>query len=130
MAQQTPVTLKVPGVPKVPNVPGGWCLVLVPVLVLGGTVNAQSPFSSVVESAVDHGTQIKGLVALDAEGKPVSKRFVLRIPASRWHGSLVIGAHGGGSAPMALHGRECGGHSRATANRGRNRHRPCPRSDD
>lgn len=41
---------------------------------------------------------MKGLVALDADGKAVMKRFVIRIPACTpaWNGSLVIGAHGGG----------------------------------
>lgn len=29
------------------------------------------------------------------EGKPVSKRYVLRLP-EKWNGSMVIGAHGGG----------------------------------
>lgn len=66
------------------------------VLSLGGVAAAQAPFSNVGESAVDHGTQVKGLVALDADGKSVSKRFVLRTPSARWNGSLVIGAHGGG----------------------------------
>lgn len=93
----------------VPRVPRGWCLVLVPVLVpvlfLGDTLGAQGPFSNVVESAVEYGTQIKGLVALGADGTTASKRFVMRMPASakapagqapRWNGSLVIGAHGGG----------------------------------
>ena len=92
----------------VPRVPRGWCLVLVPVLVpvlfLGDTLGAQGPFSNVVESAVEYGTQIKGLVALGADGTTASKRFVMRMPATkapagqapRWNGSLVIGAHGGG----------------------------------
>lgn len=101
MAPQTPGALTVRTVRTVrtvPRVPSGWCLVpvLVPVLLLGTSLNAQAQFSNVVESAVAHGTQLKGLVALDAEGKSVSKRFVLRMPSSRWNGSLVIGAHGGG----------------------------------
>lgn len=56
--------------PKVPRVPRGWCLVLVPVpvlvpvSVLFSATSVQAPFSNVVESAVDHGTQIKGLVTL------------------------------------------------------------------
>jgi len=35
------------------------------------------------------------LVELTVDGKPVSKRYVIRIPA-KWNHSLVIGAHGGG----------------------------------
>lgn len=34
------------------------------------------------------------LVRLEVDGKPVDKRYVVRVPA-RWNGSLVIGAHGG-----------------------------------
>lgn len=56
---------------------------------------AQSPFSGVVETAVENGRQFKGQVAVTVDGKPVSKRFVLRIPAPAWTGGLVIGAHGG-----------------------------------
>lgn len=58
---------------------------------------AQTPFSGVVETAVENGRQLKGQVALTVDGEPVGKRFVLRIPVSPqvWNGSLVIGAHGG-----------------------------------
>jgi pimeloyl-ACP methyl ester carboxylesterase len=68
--------------------------VLVLVLVLGATSAAFAQLSG-----------DRGLVALDVDGKPVAKRFVLRMPASAkatarqapaWNGSLVIGAHGGG----------------------------------
>ena len=61
-------------------------------------------FSSITESDVTNGRQIKGLVALDVSGQPVNKRFVVRLPAAAkatarqvpaWNGSLVIGAHGG-----------------------------------
>lgn len=44
-------------------------------------------FGPLTELKVDGGLQVKGLVD--------SKRFVLRLP-TRWNGSLVIGAHGGG----------------------------------
>lgn len=44
-------------------------------------------FGPLVELKVDGGLQVKGLVD--------GKRFVLRTP-TRWNGSLVIGAHGGG----------------------------------
>jgi pimeloyl-ACP methyl ester carboxylesterase len=57
-------------------------------------LHAQSPFSQTAESAVTGGVEFKGLVALELDGKPVSKRFVIRTPA-KWNGSLVIGAHGG-----------------------------------
>ena len=40
------------------------------------------------------GTQLKGTVTLEVDGKPATKRFVLRVP-QKWNGSLVIGAHGG-----------------------------------
>jgi poly(3-hydroxybutyrate) depolymerase len=55
---------------------------------------AQLSFSEVVETAVENGRQFKGQVALSVDRKPVSKRFVLRLPRA-WNGSLVIGAHGG-----------------------------------
>jgi poly(3-hydroxybutyrate) depolymerase len=57
--------------------------------------SAQAPFSGVVETPVENGRQLKGQVTLTVEGKPVSKRFVLRIPLKAWNGSLVVGAHGG-----------------------------------
>lgn len=73
---------------------------LVLCLMLFGAVPAlaQSPFSAVTETAVEGGGQVKGLVALEADGKAVAKRFVFRMPspAGAWNGSLVIGAHGGG----------------------------------
>ena len=71
-----------------------WLLPAVVVLATG-VVAAQSPFVSAVESVVHGGRQLKGLVPLEIDGKPVEKRYVLRMP-STWNGSLVIGAHGGG----------------------------------
>ena len=76
------------------------------VLVIGAGVAAQVPsaFTSIAESDLTSGRQIKGLVALDVGGTPVNKRFVIRMPAAAkaaarqvpvWNGSLVIGAHGG-----------------------------------
>ena len=64
---------------------------------------AQQPFSGVVETALENGRQVKGQVALTVDGQPVSKRFVLRVPASAkaWNGSLVIGAHGGSGGNSA-----------------------------
>ena len=56
---------------------------------------AQTRFVSLNESLVHGGRQLKGLVALDTTGGLVEKRYVLRTP-SKWNGSLVIGAHGGG----------------------------------
>src|SRR5688572_27695331 len=70
-----------------------WMLPAVVVLATG-VVAAQSPFVSAVESVVHGGRQLKGLVPLEIDGKPVEKRYVLRTP-SNWNGSLVIGAHGG-----------------------------------
>jgi pimeloyl-ACP methyl ester carboxylesterase len=64
-------------------------------LLLAVFLAAQGPFTRVVETEVSGGRELKGLVTLDVEGKPVDKRFVLRTP-STWNGSLVIGAHGGG----------------------------------
>lgn len=54
----------------------------------------QGVLSGVGETAVEHGRQLTGQVALTVGGKPVSKRFVIRKP-DVWNGSLVIGAHGG-----------------------------------
>jgi pimeloyl-ACP methyl ester carboxylesterase len=71
-----------------------WLLAAVAVLVVP-VVAAQSPMASAVESVVHGGRQLKGLVPIEIDGKPVGKRYVLRMP-SRWNGSLVIGAHGGG----------------------------------
>jgi len=64
---------------------------------------AQSPFTGVTDVAVEHGRQLRGQVALTVDGKAVTKRFVIRVPAAKvttpqvpaWNGSLVIGAHGG-----------------------------------
>ena len=47
------------------------------------------------ESLVHGGRQLKGLVAIELDGQRLEKRYVLRTP-SKWNGSLVIGAHGGG----------------------------------
>jgi pimeloyl-ACP methyl ester carboxylesterase len=64
------------------------------VVLATGVVAAQSPFVRAVESVVHGGRQLKGLIPLEIDGKPVDKRYVLRMP-SAWNGSLVIGAHGG-----------------------------------
>ncbi len=49
------------------------------------------------ESTLNGVAEVKGQVAVQIKGAPVAKRFVLRHPAdaTRWTGSLVIGAHGG-----------------------------------
>ena len=59
------------------------------------TLTAQAPFVSMNETLVHGGRQLKGLVTIDIDGKPVEKRYVLRTPF-KWNGSLVIGSHGGG----------------------------------
>jgi len=51
--------------------------------------------TTLTETAFKGGTQLRGVVTLDVEGKPVAKRFVIRVP-QKWNGALVIGAHGGG----------------------------------
>lgn len=53
------------------------------------------PFAGASETRADGIVQLKGTIPLTIAGAPVSKRFVLRYPASDWNGSLVIGAHGG-----------------------------------
>lgn len=50
--------------------------------------------SNSTETAVAGGRQVTGLVTINGEGKPLTKRFVLRTP-TKWNGALVIGAHGG-----------------------------------
>lgn len=72
-------------------------VLLVSLSLFASSAGAQTPFSGVVETAVANGRQLKGQVALTVEGKPVGKRFVLRVPAGArtWNGALVIGAHGG-----------------------------------
>lgn len=70
-----------------------WSLTAVMVLATG-VVGAQSPLASAVESVVHGGRQLKGLMPLEIDGKPLEKRYVLRTP-STWNGSLVIGSHGG-----------------------------------
>jgi len=69
-------------------------VLLVSLFLFASSAAAQSPFTGVVETAVEHGRQLKGQVALTVEGKAVGKRFVIRTPQA-WNGSLVIGAHGG-----------------------------------
>ena len=54
-----------------------------------------APFSRVTETEVPGGRALKGLVALNVDGKLMDKRFVVRLPSS-WNTALVIGAHGGG----------------------------------
>lgn len=56
--------------------------------------SAQSSFSAVSETGIQGGRQLKGLVTVEVQGKPLTKRFVIRTP-SKWNGALVIGAHGG-----------------------------------
>lgn len=68
-------------------------ILLAAVLTLA-TADAQTPFSGVAETAVEHGRQLTGHVALTVDGKPLVKRFVIRKPDG-WNGSLIIGAHGG-----------------------------------
>ena len=66
-------------------------------VLLSSPVLAQS-FSAATDTPMENGVQFKGLVTLDVNGKPLTKRFVIRVPkdAKAWNGSLVIGAHGGG----------------------------------
>ena len=71
-----------------------WCLSILFALIAPIGVFAQSPFSSETARAIQDGREYKGLVSIDVEGKPVNKRYVIRVPA-KWNGSLVIGAHGG-----------------------------------
>jgi pimeloyl-ACP methyl ester carboxylesterase len=79
-------------------------LVAAALLLSSSMAAAQAPLSGVVETAVANGRQLKGLVTLTVDGQPVTKRFVIRVPAPDkdparqapvWNGSLVIGAHGG-----------------------------------
>lgn len=72
-------------------------LVMASLLLSAALTAAQTPFSGVLDSVVENGRQLKGQVALAVDGRPVSKRFVIRIPSGgpTWNGSLVVGAHGG-----------------------------------
>jgi hypothetical protein len=67
-------------------------IILTSVLLL--LAQPQPLFLAPTESAGKGGRQLAGLVTLDVDGKPVPKRFVIRMPDT-WNGSLVIGAHGG-----------------------------------
>jgi dienelactone hydrolase len=69
-------------------------MVVILSLLVAAFLAVQVP-SRVTETDVPGGRELKGLVPLDVDGKPVDKRFVLRLPQS-WNASLVIGAHGGG----------------------------------
>lgn len=69
-------------------------VLLVSLSLFASSAVAQTPFSGVIETAIENGRQLKGQVALTVDGKPLGKRFVLRKPEA-WNGSLVIGAHGG-----------------------------------
>ena len=71
-----------------------WCLLAAAALLALPGAFAQSRFSLDTETSIKAGRQYKGLVSLDVDGKPVNKRFVIRVP-EKWNGSLVIGAHGG-----------------------------------
>ena len=86
------LTLKVPS--EVSNVAVVMRIILTSILILlASTAQAQPLFSQTAESSVKGGVQYKGLVNLAIDGKPVARRFVLRLP-EKWNGSLVIGAHG------------------------------------
>jgi pimeloyl-ACP methyl ester carboxylesterase len=69
-------------------------LIILTLVLLSTPAFAQSPFSGTAETPVPGGRQVKGLATIEVDGKPVSKRFVIRVP-SKWNTSLVIGAHGG-----------------------------------
>jgi len=66
-------------------------------LLWGSLAAAQTRFNGVTTTNVGPARQLKGQVTLTVDGQPVSKRFVIRVPAGprSWNGSLVIGAHGG-----------------------------------
>lgn len=69
-------------------------IIILTLVLLATPAFAQSPFSA-ADTPVQGGRQIKGLVTIDVQGRPLTKRFVLRTPTA-WNGSLVLGAHGGG----------------------------------
>ena len=71
-----------------------WCISICAVVIGVASLAAQSQFTADTERSIKDGREYQGLVSLEVGGKPVNKRFVLRIPAN-WNQSLVIGAHGG-----------------------------------
>ena len=71
-----------------------WCISICAVAIGVASLAAQSQFTADTERSIKDGREYQGLVSLEVGGKPVNKRFVLRIPAN-WNQSLVIGAHGG-----------------------------------
>jgi acetyl esterase/lipase len=76
-----------------------WVLLMVALASVTLTAGQSTPLSALTRTTLEGGAvQVRGMVTLEVAGKPVAKRFVLRLPgdARAWNGALVIGAHGGG----------------------------------
>ena len=71
-----------------------WGLSLLFALLANLVAVAQSPIALDTERSIKGGREFKGLASIEVDGKPVNKRYVLRVP-EKWNGALVLGAHGG-----------------------------------
>jgi len=77
-------------------------LIILTLVLLSTPAFAQSPLTSTVETPVTGGRQFEGEVTLEVDGAPAARRLVLRL-LQKWHGTLVIGAHGGNGGPAFAH---------------------------
>jgi hypothetical protein len=59
--------------------------IILTLVLLSTPALGQPRLSEAVETPVPGGRQLKGLLTIDSQGKPVTKRFVIRTP-DKWNG--------------------------------------------